>query len=277
MNIYDYINAGEIASYIQALPSNAIQYLGPQLFPNAQQTGTDISWLKGANNLPVTIQPSNYDAKASLRERAGFSKQATEMAFFRESMRLGEKDRQNLQMLLNQSSALAQPLITQLYNDTKNLVDGVEAQAEYMRMQLLQYGKFTVKSTNSEAQYTYDYNMNAKQQYAVTKKWGNPAESDPIADILAAMDDIENRTGVRPTRMVLNRNTYNQMTKSDSIKKALAIGVQGNWENFLLLASDAENSSLKKLSFKLPCILRKLLSSLTLTNFQTWAIFVNLA
>ena len=257
MNIYDYINAGEIASYIQALPSNAIQYLGPQLFPNAQQTGTDISWLKGANNLPVTIQPSNYDAKASLRERAGFSKQATEMAFFRESMRLGEKDRQNLQMLLNQSSALAQPLITQLYNDTKNLVDGVEAQAEYMRMQLLQYGKFTVKSTNSEAQYTYDYNMNAKQQYTVTKKWANPAESDPIADILAAMDDIENRTGVRPTRMVLNRNTYNQMTKSDSIKKALAIGVQGNWENFLLLASDAEKFIAEKTQLQIAVYSKK--------------------
>lgn len=103
MNIYDYLNASEVAAYIQALPSNALPYLGSTLFPNAQQAGTDISWLKGANNLPVTIQPSNYDAKASIRERAGFSKQATEMAFFRESMRLGEKDRQQLQLLLAQS------------------------------------------------------------------------------------------------------------------------------------------------------------------------------
>ena len=76
MNIYDYLNANEVASYIQSLPSNAIQYLGAQLFPNAQQSGTDISWLKGGQNLPVTIQPSNYDAKASIRERAGFSKHA---------------------------------------------------------------------------------------------------------------------------------------------------------------------------------------------------------
>lgn len=41
MNIYDYLNANEVASYIQSLPSNAIQYLGAQLFPNAQQSGTD--------------------------------------------------------------------------------------------------------------------------------------------------------------------------------------------------------------------------------------------
>ena len=240
MNIYDYLNANEVASYLEALPSNAIPYIGPELFPNAQQTGTDISWLKGANNLPVTIQPSNYDAKASLRERAGFKKQATEMAFFRESMRLGEKDRQNLQMLLNQSTSLAQPIITQLYDDTKNLVDGVEAQAEYMRMQLLQYGKFTVKSTNAEAQYTYDYNMSAAQQYTAAKKWTDRTTSDPIKDIMAALDDIENRTGVRPTRMLLNRNTYNDLIYSDSIKKALALGLAGSWENLVVLPQQAE-------------------------------------
>lgn len=240
MNLYDYLNAGEVASYIEQLPSNALQYLGPQLFPNAQQSGTDISWLKGGSNLPVTIQPSNYDAKASLRERAGFSKQATEMAFFRESMRIGEKDRQQLQLLLNQNLGLAQPIITQLFNDTKNLVDGVEAQAEYMRMQLLQYGKFTVKSTNSEAQYTYDYNMDSRQQYRAAAAWTDPKTSDPIKDILAALNDIENRTGVRPTRMVMNRNTYNNMVASESIKKALMVGVTGEWQNFMILPAQAE-------------------------------------
>ena len=240
MNLYDYLNAGEVASYLESLPSNAIQYLGTQLFPNAQQTGTDISWLKGGSNLPVTIQPSNYDAKASLRERAGFSKQATEMAFFRESMRLGEKDRQQLQMLLNQNLGLAQPIITQLFNDTKNLVDGVEAQAEYMRMQLLQYGEFTVASTNGEAQYTYDYNMSAKQKYTGAAAWTDAKTSDPVKDILAALNDIENRTGVRPSRMVMNRETYNNMVASDSIKKALMIGVTGEWQNFMILPTQAE-------------------------------------
>ena len=31
MNLYDYLNAGEVASYIESLPSNALQYLGTQL------------------------------------------------------------------------------------------------------------------------------------------------------------------------------------------------------------------------------------------------------
>lgn len=153
---------------------------------------------------------------------------------------------------------MAQPIITQLYNDTKNLVDGVEAQAEYMRMQLLQYGKFTVKSTNSEAQYTYDYNMDAKQRYTAAQKWTDRTTSDPIADILAAMDDMENRTGVRPTRMIMNRNTYNNMTKSDSIKKALAIGVQGSWENFMLLAADAEKFIAEKTQLQIAVYSKKI-------------------
>lgn len=240
MNIYDYINAGEIAAYIETLPSNSVQYIGAGLFPNKQQSGTDISWLRGGGGLPITIQPSNYDAKASLRERTGFGKQATEMAFFREANRIGEKDRQQLQLLLNQNLGMAQPIISRLFDDTANIVNGVEAQAEYMRMQLLQYGKFTVQSFNAEAKYTYDYNMAEDSQYTAAAPWTAHAESNPVADIIASLDDVETRTGVRPTRMILNRETYNDMVSSHSIKKALMIGVTGSWQDFMVMNTQAE-------------------------------------
>lgn len=240
MNIYDYMNAGEIAAYIETLPSNSAQYVGAGLFPNRQQTGTDISWLRGGGGLPISIQPSNYDAKASLRERTGFGKQATEMAFFREATRIGEKDRQQLQLLLGQNLGMAQPIITRLFDDVANLVNGVEAQAEYMRMQLLQHGRFTVQSYNAEAKYTYDYNMDAESQYTSAAPWSAHAESNPVADIVAALDDVENRTGVRPSRVLMNRETYNDMVASDSIKKALMIGVTGSWQDFMIMNSQAQ-------------------------------------
>lgn len=240
MNIYDYMNAGEIASYIETLPSNSAQYVGAGLFPNRPQTGTDISWLRGGGGLPITIQPSNYDAKASLRERTGFGKQATEMAFFREATRIGEKDRQQLQLLLGQNLGMAQPIITRLFDDVANLVNGVEAQAEYMRMQLLQHGRFTVQSYNAEAKYTYDYNMSEESQYTATAPWSSHAESNPVADIVTSLDDVENRTGVRPSRVLMNRETYNDMVASDSIKKALMIGVTGSWQDFIVMNSQAQ-------------------------------------
>lgn len=240
MNIYDYMNAGEIAAYIETLPSNSVQYMGAGLFPNKTQSGTDISWLKGGSGLPITIQPSNYDAKASLRERTGFGKQGTEMAFFREATRIGEKDRQQLSLLLNQNLGMAQPIITRLFDDVANLVNGVEAQAEYMRMQLLQHGKFTVQSYNAEAKYTYDYNMAAEAQYTASTPWSVHTTSNPVVDIVTALDDVENRTGVRPTRVVMNRVTYNDMVASESIKKALMIGVTGSWQDMMIMNSQAQ-------------------------------------
>lgn len=240
MNIYDYMNAGEIAAYVEQLPSNAVQYIGASLFPNKTQSGTDISWLRGGGGLPVTIQPSNYDAKASLRERTGFGKQGTEMAFFREASRIGEKDRQQLSLLLNQNLGMAQPIITRLFDDVTNIVNGVEAQAEYMRMQLLQHGKFTVQSFNAEAKYTYDYNMSEDAKYNAAVVWATHATSTPVHDIVAAADDMENRTGVRPTRIIMNRETYNDMVASHSIKKALMIGVAGDFNDLPVMNAQAQ-------------------------------------
>ena len=39
---------------------------------------------------------------------------------------------------------------------------------------------------------------------------------------------------------VSHRDTYNQMVASDSIKKALMIGVTGEWQNFMILPTQAE-------------------------------------
>lgn len=241
MNIFDYINAGEIAAYIQSLPANnTVPYLGSTLFPNRRQTGTDISWLKGSTGLPITIQPAVYDTKASLRERSAFGKVATEMAFFREAMRIGEKDRQMMNQLSERNLGLAQPIITNIFDDVNKLVVGVEAQAEYMRMQLLQHGRFVVTSTNGAAKYTYDYQMSEEHQLTPSALWTDHANSDPIGDIQAALDTIENDTGVRPSRVVMNRSTFSQMVASESLKKSLMIGVAGNFEDLRLSNTEAQ-------------------------------------
>ena len=64
-NLFDYINATDIAAYVTEKPENKVPYFAETLFPAQRQLGTDISWLKGANGLPVAIQPSEYDVKAS--------------------------------------------------------------------------------------------------------------------------------------------------------------------------------------------------------------------
>ena len=221
LNLFDYINASEMAAYILENPNNKIPYLGETLFPSQKQLGTDISWLKASNGLPIAIQPSNYDAKARLREKEGFEGVSTEMAFFREAMRIGEKDRQQLNMLMNHpQSAIAMPIITKIFNEVSRIVEGVRVQAEIMRMQLLTEGKINVTSADGRAQYVYDYQQQNHYYSNSEAEWGTE-NGDPVTDILAWLDDMEIKRGSRPTKLVMNRNTQIKMLKSGKLHRMM--------------------------------------------------------
>lgn len=224
LNIFDYINSKEIAAYVTNQPDNAIPYFGETIFPAEKQVGTDISWLKGANGLPIAIQPSNYDAKARLREKTGFEGVSTEMAFFREAMRIGEKDRQQLNLLLSQpESTMALPIIKNIYNEAGRLVEGVRVQAEIMRMQLLTTGKIDITSADGRAKYTYDYGQTHLFKCDQARAAWGPTEptADPVLDIIAWCDAMEDERGSRPTRLVMNRNTFLKMVRCPQLHKMM--------------------------------------------------------
>lgn len=215
LNIYDYLSASEIAAYVTEKPENKIPYFGETIFPAKKQLGTDISWLKGANGLPIAIQPSNYDAKARMREKEGFEGVSTEMAFFREAMRVGEKDRQQINLLLNNpQSTVALPIIRKIFDEAGRLVEGVRVQAEIMRMQLLTTGKIDVTSADGRAKYVYDYQQQNK--FSPTVNWGLDT-ADPVQDITNWCDTMEVKRGFRPSRLVMNRNTFLKLYKSKKI------------------------------------------------------------
>ena len=279
-NIFDYVNATEIAAYIENLPTNKVPIFGSQLFPQRKLVGTDISWLKGRDGIPVAITPSNYDAKATLRERNGFGKMETEMAFFREAMRIGEKDRQEINKLLNHpNSNIALPIIRNIFDDINKLVEGVDVQAEYMRMQLLQYGKFEVTNMDKTARYKYDYNMSGDHQIKVGTPWSDHANSTPVSDIIAACDKIEDDTGERPTRGVMNRTTFLDMIASHSIKKDLMVGVAASsWENLYLSEQEARQYIERKTGVRIYVYSKKIgvLDSATLAPNMDSSSFVKL-
>ncbi|MEK5397466.1 major capsid protein [Paenibacillus sp. FSL K6-2859] len=217
-NIQDLVRAPEIAAYIAANPSNAIPYLGATLFPSAKKLGLDIGWIKGAGGLPVALMPSEFDAKATLRDRIGFGKVETEMPFFREAMLLKEKDRQELLRLLeSNNSEYVKSLITQIYDDRASLVSGAEVNAERMRMQLLSSGK--IRITANRIDYDYDYNMKAGHKTILTgsDKWDDPT-ANIVGDIKEWQDTIEDEQGVRPTKAIVTRKTWNNILANEKVR-----------------------------------------------------------
>ncbi len=219
--IFDMINAKEISTYWSQASENKIPYLGATLFPAKKQLGLDLSWIKGAQGLPIALTPSAFDTKATLRDRIGVKKVETEMPFFREAMRIGEKDRQEInKMLAASNSNTLLPIINRVYDDVGALVDGAEVQAERMRMQLISTGKISVVTEN-RVSYDYDYKLPNTHKTTIdvaANKWSATTTATPIQDIQGWMDTIEGDTGVRPTRAVCSRKTWNYLLTNNSIR-----------------------------------------------------------
>lgn len=216
--IFDLINAKEIATYYEENGSNRIPYLGETLFPARKQLGLDLSWIKGFNGLPVSLKPSEFDAKATLRDRIGMDKIETEMPFFREAMRVGEKERQELLKLMSSSNAqYYMPVINRIYDDATNLVNGARVISERMKMQLLSTGKISIAANRQD--YDYDYKMPTSHQETLTgtAQWSDP-DSNPIDDIRTWQDRVEDDTGVRPARAVCTRKTWNYLISNKTIR-----------------------------------------------------------
>lgn len=216
--IFDLVNSKAIAAYVSNNPSNKIPYLGATLFPARKKLGLDLSWIKGSRGLPVALRPSTFDTKATLRDRIGISKVETEMPFFREAMRIGEKDRQELLKLMgNSNDQYIMPLITAIFDDVATLVNGAQVIPERMIMQLLSTGR--IKITDNRQDFKYDYKMSDEHKEVLTGTavWSDP-KSTPIEDIQRWMQKVEDDTGTKPTRAICAQDAWTSLLKHPSIR-----------------------------------------------------------
>ncbi len=232
-SIYEIFESKAIASYWTDVNVNMQDpMIGTKYFPVSKQTGLNLAWIKGRNNLPVALQPAAFDTKASLRDRIGVKELSTQMPFFREAMRIGEKDRQDIETLLAKGEQFAQPTIMRIFDDTNNLVDGAMVQAERMRMSLLYGGTIAITATAENGRdiaYNYNYDTDAawatnnKVELLTTSRWlsANAETSNPINDLLDAVEKLAETKGVRATEVLMNTATFKGMIASNSIRKAM--------------------------------------------------------
>lgn len=231
--LYEIFDSKAIAAYWTDVNVNMQDpMIGSKYFPTSKQTGLELGWIRGKNNLPVALQPSAFDTKAPLRDRIGVSEISTEMPFFREAMRIGEKDRQNIETLLAKGIDFAQPTILRIFDDLKALVDGAQVQAERMRMSLLATGGISITATADNGRpIDYIYNYDADGDWAddnnlvltAEAQWtlANKATSNPIEDLLEAVTYMAETKGVAIVEVLMNTATLKGLLASESIVKAM--------------------------------------------------------
>lgn len=222
LSIFNIIMSQELTTYWETLTQDRPPYFGETLFPNQQKLGLDLQWLKGASNLPVVLKPSSYDAKVLPRQRLGFDKLTASMPFFKESMLVDEEMRQELNKVLETGNqAYIDAIVDRIFRDETTLLEGAAARREQMRMMLLTTGAISI-TANGQA-YSYDYGVPQANKITVSTSWSSAA-ADIIGDIQAWQDQIEETTGVRPTRAVCSRKTWGYLLKNTDIRN----GILGN-------------------------------------------------
>lgn len=221
-SIYDIVTSKEIASYWAVSGRYRTPYFGESKFPNDKKLGLDLSWIKGAKNAPVQLMPSSFDAKVISISRQGFEKLSYNMPFFKNSMVINEVDRQELNKVLASGNQQAIDLVVnKIFDDEGTLLENASLTREAMRMQALTTGAISISSNGVSL--AYDYGVPSNHKVAPSIKWDTPATADPIADLIAWADMVENEKGVRPTEVLMNGITLGYIQKSNAVKNAIYV------------------------------------------------------
>ena len=210
--------------------SNKIPYLGETLFPSQQKAGLDLKWIKGFKGLPVSLMPSAFDAKATFRSRPGMKFVETEMPFFREGFRLGEKDRQDILRIQEKNDPYLNDALARVFDDAGNLLDGalVVAEREIMQLLFAEGGDVGITIEANGVSYTYNYDPNGDWKstnyltVASDYTWDKPNAADPLGDILAAQDKIKAQGG-EGVIIAMNNNTFKLFRSIKQIKDTFTI------------------------------------------------------
>ena len=223
-NIYDLVTAQNIAAYWEEKNQNVQPLLGETLFPKKKRLGTKLEWIKGANNQPVALRTSTFDAKAIRRDREGIDQFDTKMPFFKESKYIDEELRQELNNLIASNNAeVINAILTNIFDDEAELIDASEISLERMRMEALTTGTITLADNGQS--YEYDYQLEDAQKVDASASWSS-ADSDIIGDIVKVVEDAKAR-GVNITRAVCNSSVAKLFRTNTAIKNAVYVFANG--------------------------------------------------
>ena len=226
-SIFDYFTSKALAAYYNTglADANTDPYLGDELFPAKKKMGLNLKFIKGAKGLPTVLSLSAFDVKSTKKDRIGFQSVQTKMPFFKNDMLIDEELRQELLIAIEAGNTeYIDTILRNIFDDTITLLEAAGVSRERMRMQLISTG--VISMANNGQEYTYDYGLGNDQKVTPKTLW-NASGADPLSDIIAWQDVIEEKGYARPSRAITSRKIVRQLMKDPGIKQAIYVFSQG--------------------------------------------------
>ena len=170
--ILDYLNQKEYPAY-----------LGETLFPEVKKPSLKFEYLRGSSDsIPTVASVHSFDTEAEIGSREAY-KQALKAALIKR--KIGMDEEMIIQLENPRFASEEKYLQQQVFRDVDNMVNGVKARVEGMRMEALSKGKITVDENGLSFVVDYKVPTEHKKALTGTSVWTDTS-SDPLKDILDA-------------------------------------------------------------------------------------------
>jgi len=189
--------------------------LGESLFPERKIQDIEFDMILGRGGLPVTAQVHAFDTKTQLASREAIEKGVASLALIKRQIKVAEKEIIKVQN--PRTDAELAFVLSQLYNDSEKMVEGVKVRVEAMRMEAISSGK--IKIEENDIKVTIDYGVPVANKKSFN--WSDAATSKPLDDLETLASAVETTCGSRPSRALTSRKIVKAICASESVRKAI--------------------------------------------------------
>ena len=210
-NIFELVKADNLRVMWES-DENRAPYIGEAFFPNARQRGLKFSFIKGKQGVPVALVGANWNTNVLYRDRIGVETLSGSLPFFKEAYKIDEETRQEI---LSTKEEYLESVVGKVFDDEMELLEGADVTAERMRMQLLSTGTISIVENGVNKQ--YDYGFDAESQYKQLPVLWSSASADPMADIMAEIQNYEDLHNVTPTIAVMDKALFRKIQNNEKV------------------------------------------------------------
>lgn len=211
--IEEVFNTKELINYFKE--RKVTPMLGESLFPERKIQDIEFDMILGAGGLPVSASVHAFDTKTQMASREAIEKGVASLALIKRQIKIAEKEL--IKVNNPRTDAELAFVLSQLYNDSEKMVEGVKVRVEAMRMELLSTGKVAINENGVKV--TLDYGVPTANKKSFT--WTDLTTAKPLDDLEVLAAAVEETSGSRPARALTSRKIAKAICNSNSVRAAV--------------------------------------------------------
>lgn len=211
--IEEVFNTKELINYFKE--RKVTPMLGESLFPERKIQDIEFDMILGSGGLPVSAEVHAYDTKTQLASREAIEKGVASLALIKRQIKIAEKEIIKVQN--PRTDAELAFVLSQLYNDSEKMFEGIKVRVEAMRMEATSTGKIKIEENGVKV--TLDYGVPTANKKSFN--WSDAATSKPLDDLETLASAVETTCGSRPSRALTSRKIVKAICASESVRKAI--------------------------------------------------------